>query len=200
MGTSTLEKTSSFHWNTYGMMEYMLILYPSQKVNEKVLLEEQGFCQQYGIKPVMKAKPHITVANFVAKEAMEDTLNRWIQNICNKQKGFELTLNNYSGFPPHTIYVRVQDPEPVVTLINQLKVLDDFIRSSNCPPLRPSLKPYLTIARRLTMEVYEKAIKDYSLKDFHESFMVNELVLLKRSHQFDPCGVVNKFSFLPIHS
>ncbi len=182
MGTSTLEKTSSFHWNTYGMMEYMLILYPSQQVNEKVLLEKQGFCQQYGIKPVIKA------------------LNRWIQNICQKQKGFELTLNNYSGFPPHTIYVRVQDPEPVITLINQLKVLDDFIRSSNCPPLKPSTKPYLTIARRLTMEVYEKAIKDYSRKDFHESFMVNELVLLKRSHQFDPCGVVNKFSFLPIHS
>ncbi len=52
---------------------------------------------------------------------MEDTLIRWIQRICNRYSSFDLTLNNYSGFPPHTIYLRVQDPEPFRELMRQLR-------------------------------------------------------------------------------
>ncbi|MEO5999728.1 MAG: 2'-5' RNA ligase family protein [Chitinophagaceae bacterium] len=193
--TTTIKKTSSFHWNSYGMMEYMLVLHPSETINEKLLVEKQEFYRQYGEKIAIKNKPYITVANFLAKEAMEDTLSRWLQNICNMQPSFELTLNNYSGFPPHTIYVRIQDAAPLHSLTHQLKILDDFIRSSDCPPLQTKSKPHITIARQLSMEVFDKALKEYSQKDFHESFMVKEMVLLKRQHQFDDCTIVNKFHF-----
>ncbi len=197
MKINTLKQPTSFHWNSYGMMEYILVMHPGEQVNEKILLEKQNFYRQYGEKNAIKPKQHITLANFLAKEAMEPTLSRWINNICSQHKSFELTLNNYSGFPPHTIYLRIQDPSPVYGLIHQLKILDDFIRSSDCPPLKVSPKPHLTIARRLSMEIYDKAIKEYSQKDFHESFLVKELVLLKRSHQFDTCTTVNKFRFAP---
>lgn len=180
------------------MMEYMLVLHPGAAVNEKVLLEKEDFQRQYGAKIAIKTNPHITIANFLAKEAMEATLNRWINKICNHHQNFELSLNNYSGFPPDTIYLRIQDPSPVYSLIHQLKTLDDFICSSDCPPLKASSKPHLTIAKKLSMEIYDKAIREYSQKDFHESFLVEELVLLKRSHQFDTCTTVNKFRFAPV--
>jgi hypothetical protein len=35
---------------------------------------------------------------------------------------------------------------------------------------------------------------DYSQRIFHESFDVNELVLIKRKHQFDTCQQVNVFA------
>jgi len=177
-------------------MEYMLVLQPSDQVNEKVLLEKQDFSHQYGTKTTPKSKPYITIATFLAKEAMEGTLNRWINNICRQQQGFELTLNNFSGFPPDTIYVRVQDPMPVFTLTQQLKKLDDFMRSSECPPMKFSYKPYLAIAQKLSMETFEKALKNYSQKEFHESFAVEELILLKRSHEFDASSLVNKYHFV----
>jgi len=197
MNTNAIKKSTSFYWDSYGMMEYMLVLHPADHVNEKILMEKNDFYRQYQEKITVKTKPHITIATFLAKEAMEETLNRWINNICNQQPTFELSLNNYSGFPPDTIYLRVQDPAPVYRLAQQLKTIDNFIQSSDCPPLKFSTKPHLSIAGRLSLEIYEKAIRDYSQKDFHESFMVEELVLLKRSHQFDECTVVNKFRFAP---
>lgn len=197
MNTHAIKYSSSLQWNSYGLIEYRLVINLDEQVNEKVLLEKQDFFNQYGEKIAVETKPYITIANFLAKEAMEETLNRWINNICNQYQSFELTLNNYSGIPPHTIYIRVQDPKPVINFVQQLKTLDNFIRSSDCPPLKASPKPHLTIAKKLAMEIYDKAIKEYSLKDFHESFMVEELVLLKRSHQFDTYNTVNKFRFAP---
>lgn len=195
MSTTTLKHSSSFHWNTNGLMEYMLVINPAEKVNEKILVEKQDFLIQYGAKIAVKTRPHISIANFLGKESMEETLNRWIHNICHQHQSFEVSLNNYSGFPPDTIYIRIQDPKPINDLKQQLKALDNFIRSSECPPLKVSGKPHLTIASRLSIDVYDKAIKDYAQKDFYESFMVEELVLLKRSHQFDASTIVNKFHF-----
>jgi hypothetical protein len=197
MNTHAIKYSSSLQWNSYGLIEYKLVINLDEKVNEKVLLEKQDFFNQYGEKIAVETKPHITIANFLAKEAMEETLNRWINNICNQYQNFELTLNNYSGIPPHTIYIRVQDPKPVINFVQQLKTLDNFIRSSDCPPLKASPKLHLTIAKKLAIDIYDKAIKKYSQKDFHESFMVKELVLLKRNHQFDICTTINKFRFAP---
>lgn len=51
----------------------------------------------------------------------------------------------------------------------------------------------MTIARRLSPEVYEKALKDYSQKIFNANFMVDELILLKRMNQYGKCKQVAVF-------
>jgi hypothetical protein len=100
---------------------------------------------------------------------------------------------------PGTICVRVQDPEPLRELMQQLGAIDDFIQSSGWPPVRHPFttkswgRPYLSIAGGLTEQVYNKAMPDYSRKTFHGTFWVRELVLLKRKHSFDPCKTVNVF-------
>ena len=171
--------------------EYLLVIYPGGELEEKLLDEQQQFADDYAIK--VRNKPHITVAAFQAGEVMEDTLIRWIQRICNHHGSFDLTLNNYSGFPPHTIYLRVQDPEPFRDLMQQLRAVDEFIRSSGRPPAKLISRPFLSIAGGLTEQIYNKAMPDYSRKTFHDTFHVGELVLLKRTHSFDPCKTVNIF-------
>lgn len=195
MNTTLTKQSTFFHWDSYGMMEYLVVLYTGRQVLQKVLNEKAAFCQLYGERLVNITDSYINIANFLAKEAMEETLTRWITNICNKHQRFQLSLNNYGGLPPDTIYLRIQDLSPICGLINQLKILDDFIMASDCPPLKFLPKPHLPIAKKLPMDIYDKALKDYSQKDFHESFMVEELVLLKRSHQFDASTTVNKFRF-----
>ena len=110
--------------------EYLLVIYPSGDLQEKLLEEQQQFSADYGLQMTVRNKPHITVAAFQAGEIMEDTLIRWVQRICNSYKSFELTLNNYSGFPPHTIYLRVQDPHPFRQLMQQLRSIDELDRKS----------------------------------------------------------------------
>jgi len=177
--------------------EYLLVIYPSGELQEKLLDEQQQFSADYGLQMTVRNKPHITVAAFQAGEIMEDTLIRWVQRICNNYKCFELTLNNYSGFPPHTIYLRVQDPHPFRQLMQQLRSIDEFIRSSGCPPANLITRPFLSIAGGLTEQLYNKAMPEYSRKTFHDSFQVDELVLLKRTHSFDACKTVNIFRLQP---
>jgi len=177
--------------------EYLLIANPDESVYNKVMTEKRDFYERYNEKVAIKTKPHITVANFLAVESMEDTFIRWIQRICSQQHSFNVSLNNYSGFPPHTIYLRVQNPQPFQQLVNKLSVLDEFIKNNNWPPVMLVRKPHLTIARQLPEQVYSKAMLDYAHKDFHDSFMVTELVLLKRKNQFDRCEKVMVFKFLP---
>jgi len=189
-------------------VEYLLVIYPYGELQDRLLDEQQQFCHDYlqmttamsgrPAGPVLAGnKPHITVAAFQAGEPMEDTLIRWIQRICNQHKSFDITLNNYSGFPPHTIYLRVQDPQPFRELMQQLRAIDDFIRSSGCPPVNLINRPYLSIAGGLTEQVYNRAMPEYSRKDFHDSFHVKEMVLLKREHSFDACKTVNIFPLTP---
>jgi 2'-5' RNA ligase len=177
--------------------EYLLVIYPYGELQEKLLEEQQQFSTEYGLQARVRNRPHITVAAFQAGEPMEETLIRWIQRICSRYSSFDLTLNNYSGFPPHTIYLRVQDPEPFRELMRQLRAIDDFIRSSGCPPVNLINRPFLSIAGGLTEQVYNKAMPDYSRKTFHDSFRVDQLVLLKREHSFDACKTVNIFRLLP---
>ena len=177
--------------------EYLLVIYPYGDLQDKLLEEQQQFSTDYGLQVTVRNRPHITVAAFQAGEPMEETLIRWIQRICKSYRSFDLTLNNFSGFPPHTIYLRVQDPQPFRELMQQLRAIDEFIRSSGCPPVNLINRPYLSIAGGLTEQVYNKAMPDYSRKTFHDSFHVDQLVLLRREHAFDACKTVNIFHLLP---
>lgn len=180
--------------------EYLLVVYPHGDMQERLLEAQQQFSAEYGLnhrldqaERVLRNRPHITLASFQAGEEAEETLIRWLHRICLDHRGFDLALNNYSGIPPHTIYLRVQDPEPMRALLQQLDAIDEFIRSSGWPPVRRNTRPYLSIAGGLTEQVYNKAMPDYSRKTFHGIFRVTELVLIRRRHSFDPCKTVNVF-------
>jgi 2'-5' RNA ligase len=175
--------------------EYLMVIYPYGDLRDRLLEEQKQFSTEYGI--TVRNRPHITMAVFQAAEGMEDTLIRWIQRICQRYQRFELTLNNYSGIPPHTIYLRVQDPQPFRRLMQQLRVIDHYVRSSGCPPVNLIDRPHLSIAGGLTEQLYNRAMPAYSRKTFHDSFAVEELVLLKRDHPFDPCRTVNIFRLQP---
>jgi 2'-5' RNA ligase len=184
-----LEKKSGTH-------EYLLMVHPAEDVYKQVMTEKQNFFETYKEQVAIKTKPHITVADFLADEEMEETIIRYMRRIFSTQKSFNVTLNNYSGFPEHTVFARVQDHQPFRQLAQSLKVIDQYIRSNGYPPAKLIMHPHITIARRLKQTVYEKAMFEYSQKTFFASFEVTELILLKRKNQFDKCQQVNVFKLL----
>ena len=120
------------------------------------------------------------MTDFLMKEAMEEIIIKWIQNICSLNTSFSVMFNNFSGFPSHTIYLRVQNPQPFQKLANALKIVDGFIQSNDCPPLRLVTKPHLPIATGLPEHLYNEAMKEYAKKSFHSGFEVDKLFLLKK--------------------
>lgn len=181
------------NFSVHQFYEYLLVVHPASEVYAQINEEKLNFYNTYNEKIAVKTKPHITVANFLAKEEMEGTIIRYMHRILSMQKIFTVMLNNYSGFPPHTVYARVQNHEPFKQLAASLKAVDQYVRSNGCPPAKFITHPHISIARRLKQSVYEKAMFDYSQKTFNASFVVNELILLKRQTQFDKCQQVNVF-------
>ncbi|MEO6315989.1 MAG: 2'-5' RNA ligase family protein [Chitinophagaceae bacterium] len=184
-------------WPAAGLFEYLLVGHPDARVSGKVIAEKNYFTGHYQEKIAARTAPHIAVANFLASEPMESTIIKWMQRICGARHSFTVTLNNYSGIPAHTIYLRVQDPQPFQELAIQLQTVDEFIQASACPPARLIRSPYLSIAGRLPEQVYNKAMADYAQKTFHASFMLDELLLLRRQHQFDACKTIQVFRLKP---
>ncbi|HYF32020.1 MAG TPA: 2'-5' RNA ligase family protein [Chitinophagaceae bacterium] len=180
-----------------GLWEYLLIIRPDAEVCNKLALEKQDFYNRYQHKSAIQLKPHITVGAFLALEGMENTIIKWMQRICSMHQSFRVTLNNYSGFPEHTIYLRVQNHAPFKELAFRLKVIDNYIKSNNCPSLKLAARPYLSLASNLPPKLYGEAMREYSRKTFHETFIVTELLLLKRMNEYDACRHVNVFRFYP---
>lgn len=176
--------------------EYLLVAHPATEVYAQVMAEKQRFYDAYKEKVAIKTLPHITVADFLAHEEMEDTIIRYLHRIIGTQKSFAVTLNNYSGFPPHTIYLRVQHHEPFKQLAASLATINQYVRSNGMPQAHLITHPHVSIARRLPQQVYEKAMFEYSQRSFHASFEVSELLLLKRKGQFDKCKEISVFRFL----
>ena len=173
--------------------EYMLVIQPAKEVHETITGEKERFSAYYKTSAARKTLPYITVAGFLAKEGMEDTIIKWMRRTLSSQQSFNVMLNNYSGLPAHTIYARVQDHEPFKQLAASLKIIDQYIRDNGCPPARLNSRPHIAIAEKLQPCIYEKAMFDYARKTFHALFTADELILLKRQNQFDKYRQVNVF-------
>lgn len=180
-----------------GVYEYLLVVQPDAEAYAQVMAEKQFFSRQFGAPVAVKTKPHITVAAFVAFEAMEETLIRWMSRVISVKQGFEVTVDQYAAFRPHTICLRVKEQQPFLQLAKELKVVDQYIQGYGCPKMTMVTNAHMTIARRLDLNTYQQAVKTYADRSFHASFKVKELVLLRRKDQFDTCRQVNVFALRP---
>lgn len=209
------------------MEDYLLVLYPRGDLGDRLLEEQQQFNTEYCVaghanKPHITLaafqageETEDTVIRWIRRichqrKSFDIALNNYsgIPPHTPKPPGAACPsgqsladCREYANFSlshiPGTIYLRVQDPEPLRELTQQLQAIDEYIRSSGWPPVNLNGRPYLSIAGGLTEKVYNKAMPDYSRKTFHGIFRVDELVLLKRRHSFDPCKTVNVFRLSP---
>jgi 2'-5' RNA ligase len=183
-----------FGFHTPKFYEYLLVVHPSEEIFNYLKAEKEIFSDEYNASIAKKTLPHITVANFLAKETMEETLIKWMHKIISSQQSFDVMINNFSGFPSSkTVYARIQNHEPFRQLATSLKTINTYINGNGFPNAKLINHPHMTIARSLQQNVYEKAIMDYSRKTFNASFIVDELILLRRQNQFDKCKQVSVF-------
>ncbi|MES2645540.1 MAG: hypothetical protein V4717_01600 [Bacteroidota bacterium] len=177
--------------------EYTLVIKTDNTIAGLLSAEKKAFTDIYKVEVKMPGELQIAIMKFQAMEDMEPTISRWMQRICGQQESFIVTLNNYSGFPPNNIHVRVQYTQAFQALGNQLKVIDNYVKSYGLPAARISNHPHLNLIHSIPEAMYRKAMLDYAQRDFHGSFIVNELVLLKQKHQFETARKINIFGLLP---
>ncbi len=166
--------------DTQRLHRYQLVACLPGEMAGQLHQQAQAFEAAYQLNPA-RQEQELLLAEFSATEEMEETLIRWLQRITAELKGFGVTLNNYSGIPPHTVFLRVLDHAPFRRIAALLEPIDYYVKSNQCPPVRFIQQPYLAVGRGLPPLVYEQAIADYAGRDFHEQFEVTELMLMRRS-------------------
>jgi hypothetical protein len=178
--------------NSAQLLEYALVLEPGVFIN-KAIREE---IEKEQLIP-SKNSYEILLGSFQAKEELENTIVRWLQRIFNLQGSFVVTLNNFSGRPPHNIHLRIQDPEEIKKMINQLKMIDHFIQTNDCPPAVLCYTPQMEISNNIPENSFYKILNEFSGKSFHESFVADKIKLYKRSQFESSFQLTYSFSLPP---
>ena len=177
-----------------ALFEYSIVAFPDQQIQQQILEEKIFFHNRFcSFQPVEK-ESFIMIAQYYAKEVMEETLIRWLQNISRIQNSFIITLNNFSSIPPDTIYLRVQEAENFIQLCRSIKIIDGFVQANDCPPVQFMTKPLIKIASGLPENIYKNVLCEYAERNFTASFKVEKLSLLKRETHFDSFQLLYSFN------
>lgn len=165
----------------YRIYEYLLVLNPHEELRTKIMKTKQEFYDAYKATTALGGKPHITLANFLQYELMEERLLSRLKMIAMGFHPIKVELKDYGSFPSHTIYINVLSKLPVQSLVKTIRTEAQRLMKLN-DDNKPHfiLEPHITIARKLQPWQYEKGWLEYSHKHFTARFIADGMLLLKR--------------------
>ncbi|HMU46329.1 MAG TPA: 2'-5' RNA ligase family protein [Chitinophagaceae bacterium] len=135
----------------------------------------------FGCQVALKSPAHITlIAPFWLKQKREDEMVKAISTFSAPVNKPKILLDGFSHFGRRVIFVAVKE-NPVLTELRKIveqyfiKLFGDIIKKE----IR-EFHPHITIANRdLSPSVFVKSWKYFSDKIFTESFIANDISLLK---------------------
>jgi len=180
----------------YRVHEYLLVLNPHEELRNKIMKAKQEFYEVYKASTAIGGKPHITLANFLQYELMEERLVNRLKMITMGFHPIKVELRDYGSFPSHTIYINVVSKLPVQSLVKTIRTDAQRLMKLN-DDNKPHfmLEPYITIARKLQPWQYEKGWLEYSHKHFTGRFIADGMLLLKRPVGELRYQIVQRFEF-----
>lgn len=161
--------------------DYLLIIQPSDDVKAKVNALKRAFAEAYECPQALHSKPHITLLRFMQYGMNERNIIHKMQVYINRHSSFLVSLSNFGSFPTHTIYINVETKNKIVDVVKSLKPVQSFLKYDKEHKPHFITTPHLTLARKLQPWQYEKGWLEYSNTHFTASFMVNNILLLKRN-------------------
>lgn len=195
MDTLSLIKIPGYIYN-----EYLIVLSPHEELWNKIKKVKEEFAEKYKSEHAKWGKPHITLANFVQFEMMEEKLVNRLNTIAMGYHPIKIELKHFGSFPSHTIFINVDTQLQIKSLVKELRPAQQLmtLNKDNKPHFFDT--PHLTVARKLVPWQYEKAWLEYSNKQFTGRFIANEMLLLKRPIDEKKYKIVQRLEFqnLPV--
>ena len=178
------------------MNEYLLVIQPNEDLCERIMTMKNHFASNYQCPQAMHIKPQITLIKFSHYDMAESRFVNRFRNIANANPPFKITLNDFGSFPSHTIYVNIQTTNQLSELTKELKQVQAFIKPDAQHKPHFITDHFISIAQKLLPWQYEKGWLEYSNTHFNSSFMVNEMLLLKRREGTNSFKVMERFPLL----
>ena len=91
----------------YRIYEYLLVLSPHKELWDKIMEVKTKFADDYESEHARWGKPHVTLANFVQYEMMQERLVNRLRIVAMGATPFKVELRDFGSFPSHTIYINI---------------------------------------------------------------------------------------------
>ena len=159
----------------YRIFEYLLVLNPHEELRNKIMKVKQEFYNEYKASTALGGKPHVTLANFLQYEMMEERLVNRLKLIAMGFHSIKIELKDFGSFPSHTIYINIVSKVPIQTLVKEVRhETQRLMKLNNDNKPHFILEPHLTIARKLQPWQYEKAGWNTAIKILQEDSLLME--------------------------
>lgn len=159
--------------------ECLMVLSPPEALWQRIMEVKQYFGNKYKAPLALKTKPHITLVRFFSPAISRTALVSKLGRVTDALSPFMVTLDNFGSFPSHTIFIQVTTRQPILDLVNEVKVVRNYMKIPGQAPHFMD-EPHLTVVRKLLPWQYEQGWLEFSKLDFKGRFMANELLLLHR--------------------
>ena len=180
----------------YRIYEYLLVLSPHEELWNRIVKEKEAFAEKFTSVHAKWTKPHITLANFLQYELMEERLLHRLKITAMGFHPIKVELKDYGSFPSHTVYINVVSKLPVQSLVKTIRTDAQRLMKLN-DENKPHfiLEPHIPITRKLEPWQYEKGWLEYSHKHFTGRFIADGMLLLKRHLGGSRYQIVQRLEF-----
>lgn len=165
--------------------EFLIVINLPDSINDYVEGLKDEFYERFGFFPSRNSKPHITISKFPLLEKRPDTIISFLKRSFHGLSPFRIELNGFDSFlSSRVIYLNVEDlPD-----LDKLKAPFNYIREDFKPKKYFHVlkdKPHVTIVRGLRSGIFDEVVEDYLLRTYENSFIVDELKVLRRENLGD---------------
>lgn len=180
----------------HTLNRYCLMAYPDMETELLIRAEQQYIQRKY--RTAVPIEPTgIVVAEFMAREDMEATLIRWMHRIISTQSGFRVSIQGFGALSSRQLYLRVQEQQPFQQLAAAMQVVDQYIRSYDCPPAKRFTHPCLPLTEVVPDEEFQKVVDEYAERKLDLSFEIKELMLVRNRQEKETGKQINLFRLQP---
>lgn len=162
---------------------FVAILFPDD-ISAQITEIKNEFADRFESSRALKVMPHITLKiPFTVAESEKDAVINWFNSLPLSCSQNEITLNGFGSFVSktnHVIYVKPEVSEDIRELQQEM-VASFYSRFGGKPHVYDEkFAPHVTVAYRdLTAENYEKAWEEFETREFHASYKLESLTLLR---------------------
>lgn len=163
----------------YRINEYRLVVPLPEALQEKIGAIRKGLHEKYGVKQPFGLKPSLTILKCHGFEKSEAKLLERLQHIAMGVPPFKVELEDYAGYPSHTIYINVTTKSPFNDLTKELKKAKRLMQIPKHDPHFIN-EPHLIMAQQLKPKQFANMWLECEHRQFTGRFVADALLLLKR--------------------
>lgn len=175
--------------------EYRLVIPLPEAIQEKVLGVRKTLHERYKVKLPFELKPSLTVLRCHGFDKGEARLMEKLQHAALQTAPFKVELEDYAGYPSHTIYINVLTKSPFNELCKELKKYKWLMQVPQHEPFFIN-EPHLIVAQRLKPKEFTTLWQECEHRQFSGKFFADAMLLLKRSEVNEKYQVMRRFEFL----